>query len=199
MPRSDSPETAAVKGEQSAGPRLRALRLGRGMSLAAVAAEAGVTKGFLSLAERGKSRLSVPTLLRICEVLDVQLGELFEYPSGTIVHGGVPLDMGGTDIEEFMLTPSAEQHLQVVRSVIQPGGGSGGTYTLATTSIFALVLRGSLELTVGGTTRFLAAGDSTTFSARSEHGFINPGPTATEVVWTLVPPLPHGSLHRDGR
>ncbi|MBV6762326.1 helix-turn-helix domain-containing protein [Rhodococcus opacus] len=195
----DSPETAAAAGEQSAGPRLRAFRLAKGMSLAAVAAEAGITKGFLSLAERGKTRVSVPTLLRICDVLDVQLGSLFDYPSGTIVHGGAPLDMGGNDIDEFMLTPSDEEHLQVMRSVIQPGGGSDGTYTLEAESIFALVLSGSMDLTVDGVMRSLGAGDSTTFSARSEHGFVNPGQTVTEVVWSVVPPLPHGDMRRVGR
>jgi len=84
-----------------------------------------------------------------------------------------------------------------MRSVIQPGGGSAGTYRLDAESIFALVLRGRMELTVGTDTWLLEAGDSTTFSARSEHGFVNPGQTVTEVVWTMAPQLPDGGLWRE--
>lgn len=182
-----------------AGPRLRILRQAKGMSLAAVAAEAGITKGFLSLAERGKTRVSVPTLLRICEVLEVQLGSLFDYPDKeAVVHGGTHMDMGGNDIDEFMLTPVDEEYLQVMRSVIRPGGGSDGTYNLDAETIFALVMRGTLDLTVNDETRRMTAGDSTTFSARSMHGFVNPEQTVAEVVWAVTPPLAHGTQRPGG-
>ena len=71
-----------------AGPRLREARLRRGLSLSDVAQAAGVTKGFLSLAERAKTQISVPTLLRICDALDIKLGSLFDYPSETVVGVG---------------------------------------------------------------------------------------------------------------
>lgn len=184
---------AAGVAHESAGPRLRALRQAKGKSLAETAAEAGVTKGFLSLAERGKTRVSVPTLLRLCDALDVQIGALFDYPAEPIVHGGKHIDMGGNDIEEFMLTPSTERHLQAMRSVIQPLGGSDGIYSLDAESIFVLVLSGKLDLTIDGEVRTLDAGDSTTFSARAHHGFVNPGHTVAEVVWVVTPPMRNGA------
>lgn len=70
----------ARSGMGVAGPRLREARLRRGLSLSDVAQAAGVTKGFLSLAERAKTQISVPTLLRICDALDIKLGSLFDYP-----------------------------------------------------------------------------------------------------------------------
>jgi len=172
------------------GPKLRALRESMGISVTELAERAGITKGFLSLAERGKTRVSVPTLLRICDALDVAIGSLFNYPSEPVVHGGVPLYMGGIDLEEFLLTPVDEKHFQVMRSDLQPGGGSQGAYTLDADSIFVLVLYGRLSLEVSGKLIILDAGDSTTFSAREEHNWHNPLNVESQVLWVIAPALP---------
>lgn len=58
--------------------RLRLLRAERGLTLAEMAAKAGVTKGFLSQVEHGMKAPSIPTLLRIANVFGVDLGELFQ-------------------------------------------------------------------------------------------------------------------------
>lgn len=172
------------------GPQLRAIREAKGLSLTELAERAGITKGFLSLAERGRTRLSVPTLLRICDCLDIGIGSLFSYPNEPVVHGGVPLYMGGADLAEFLLTPIEETHFQVMRSVMQPGGGSQGAYALEANSIFVLVVHGQLALEVGGVGMVLEAGDSTTFSAREQHNWHNPLDVESQVVWVIAPPLP---------
>ncbi|MGC0418793.1 helix-turn-helix domain-containing protein [Embleya sp. AB8] len=174
------------------GPRLRELRLAQGLTLVQVAGAAGVTKGFLSLAERGKASVSVPTLLRICDAVGTSIAALFDYPDQDVVRSGIgaPLEMGGIGIEEFLLTPADETHVQVMRTVLSPGGGSGGAYALEAETVFAYMVRGSLELTVDGTVRRLGAGDSTTFSARLEHGWTNPGEVEAEVLWSIAPALP---------
>lgn len=177
-------------GMRDVGPSLRRIRQSQGLLLTAVAEQAGVSKGFLSLAERGQTRVSVPTLLRICAVLGVPIGSLFAYPSERILHGGTPLYMGGVDLQEFLLTPADEPHVQVMRTVMQPGGGSDGAYTLDAETIFVIVLVGRLELDVDGERLILDTGDTTTFSARSRHNWRNPLDTETEVLWVIAPPLP---------
>lgn len=197
MDNAASEQSRSSSGMQLAGPRLREIRQDRGLTLAAVAESAGVTKGFLSLAERGKTQVSVPNLLRICEVLDVQPGSLFDYPDHPdepVVHGGTALEMGGEGLREFLLTPSHETHLQAMRTILEPGGGSGGAYSLQADSIFALVIRGSLELVVDRAPRHLQSGDSLTFPARSTHEWSNPGPVDAEVVWVITAPLPRQEL-----
>jgi transcriptional regulator with XRE-family HTH domain len=84
--------------EGSAGAHLRAIRLGRGLSLTEVATQADVTKGFLSQLERGLTSASVPTLLRICETLQVGVGDLFSYPDEKVLSGGTRIDMGGEGV-----------------------------------------------------------------------------------------------------
>ena len=63
---------AAVDGWMNRlGPKLRELRKERELTLEAVADRAGLTKGFLSLVERGQTTISVPNLLKVCEILGV--------------------------------------------------------------------------------------------------------------------------------
>lgn len=177
-------------GMEDVGPQLRERRLARGLSVTAVAEQSGVSKGFLSLAERGKTRVSVPVLLRICDVLGVTIGSLFTYPENPIVHGGVPLYMGGENLQEYLLTPQNEKWVQVMRSAMLPGGGSGGAYSLETETIFVIVLEGALTLEVGDEVRTLHVGDSTTFSGRTPHNWFNPLETESQVLWVISPPLP---------
>lgn len=186
-------------GMESVGPTLRATRLAQGLSVTFVAEQAGVTKGFISLAERGKTRVSVPVLLRICDVLGITIGSLFTYPDEPIVHGGIPLYMGGVDLQEYLLTPLDEKWVQVMRTTMQPGGGSDGAYTLDAESIFVVVLQGQLSLEVGGEVRILETGDSTTFSARSPHNWFNPLSTESQVIWVISPPLPLGNGDTDAQ
>jgi transcriptional regulator with XRE-family HTH domain len=178
------------------GPKLRDARRNKALTLEEVADRAGVTKGFLSLVERGRAAISVPNLLRVCEALGVSVGSLFDYPDADVVRSGLgaPLEMGGEGIREYLLTPAAERHVQVMRTVLEPGGGSGGAYTLESETVFVVVVRGSLHLAVDGREFLLEAGDCHTFSARSAHAWDNPAPHESEVLWSIAPPIPRDDL-----
>ena len=189
----DSSTGGATQGtpdpESSTGARLREIRLGSGLSLTQVARDADVTKGFLSQLERGLTSASVPTLLRICDVLNIGVGELFAYPDDTVIEGGSRIDMGGEGVTEYLLSAADSTAFQVFRSVIEPGGGTGGPYQLSATSIFALGLRGTTRVIVAGETRVLSVGMSTSFSGHDLHQFDNVGTTVSEILWVLAPPL----------
>lgn len=96
--------------------------------------------------------------------------------------------MGGHGIEEFLLMPAEERHVQVMRTILRPGGSSGGAYSLEAETVFAHLVRGTLRLSVDGEPRFLEAGDATAFSARAARVWDNPG--EDEVLWSIAPALP---------
>jgi len=173
------------------GPKLRALRTERQLTLETLAERAGLTKGFLSLVERGQTTISVPNLLRLCDILGVSVGYLFDYPESAVVRSGhgTPVGMGGSGIREFLLTPGSERNVQVMRTVLQPGGGTGGSYALDAETTVVFVVRGRLRLVVDGQESLLDAGDCCTFSARDVHGWDNPGETESEVLWVIAPPI----------
>lgn len=136
------------------GSRLRILRETRALSLAELARAAGLTKGYLSKVEREMATPSTATLLVLCDALGISLGELFEStPHHGVIRASerVPISLGGEGISESLISPSGERRLQVLHSIIQPGGGSGpDLYSLPSEVEFAFVLSGSISLTVEG-------------------------------------------------
>jgi transcriptional regulator with XRE-family HTH domain len=192
-------EDAAVEGGgRPTGGRLRAAREAQRLTLAQVAEEVGLTKGFLSKVERDLATPSVASLLRLCTALGLSVGDLFtEAPDrGDLIRADAypSIGFGGAGMAEALLTPLRERRLQVIHSVIGPGGGSGDeTYELPIDVEFVLVLEGELHLTIGAHTHQMAEGDAMTFGPQAPHSFRNPAPSAvTKVLWVLTPALPIG-------
>lgn len=166
----------------------------RGLSLSQLAARTGLTKGFLSQVERDMTSPSVATLVRLCDVLEVAVGNLVEGTPGPVVRAAdrAAISFGGEGVAEFRLTPAGERRLLVLQSDIAPGGGSGDeAYALASDAEFVLVLDGLLDIDVGGAHHRLAGGDALTFDAGAEHRWANPSAVRpTRVLWVLSPALP---------
>jgi transcriptional regulator with XRE-family HTH domain len=74
-----APEIAAVLAE--VGPRLKRVRVRRGVTLTELAAETGISKSTLSRLETGQRKPSLELLLPIAEVHQVPLDELVGAPA----------------------------------------------------------------------------------------------------------------------
>ncbi|MDF0528785.1 XRE family transcriptional regulator [Tsukamurella sp. 8F] len=181
-------------GDVRIGEVLKAARLARRRTLADVAREVDITKGYLSKLERDTVSASVATLVKLCAALDIPMGSLFEGPSvGDVVRSGAypPIAFGGDGVREFLLTTGGERRLQTILSEIVPGGGSGDeAYALPADVAFAFVLDGVLDIAfTGAATVQLSAGDGFTFDPRRRHTF-RAGPDGARVLWSLAPALP---------
>jgi transcriptional regulator with XRE-family HTH domain len=73
----DQPMDKVERTARDIGRRLRSARLGAGLTLADVAARAGVSEGFLSKLERGHSNASIANLLQLTDAVGLGLDELF--------------------------------------------------------------------------------------------------------------------------
>jgi transcriptional regulator with XRE-family HTH domain len=195
------PSASSGKGTRQAGPdgtrigaQLKAARLAARKSMAEVAGQAGLTKGFVSKLERDQANVSVASLIRLCEALDVSVGSLFEASTGEVVRRDAypPINFGGSRIKEYLLTPSGEKRVQAILSDIEPDGGSGDEpYSLPADVEFVFVLAGQLQLTVAGEQVTLEQGDAFTFPASTQHTFRVPKPVGrTQVLWVFSPALP---------
>jgi transcriptional regulator with XRE-family HTH domain len=180
------------------GAQLKAARLAARMSMADVAEQAGLTKGYVSKLERDLANVSVAALIRICAVLDVSVGSLFQAPKGEVVRRGAypPINFGGRGVTEYLLTPSGEKRLQAILSDIEPAGGSGDEpYSLPADVEFVFVLSGQLQITVPEGQITLDQGDAYTFPAGIQHTFrALSAPGRTQVLWVFSPALPDTSL-----
>jgi transcriptional regulator with XRE-family HTH domain len=203
------PSASSRNGARQAGPdgtrigaQLKAARLAARKSMAEVAEQSGLTKGFVSKLERDLANVSVASLIRLCEALDVPVGSLFQESRGEVVRRDAypPINFGGSGVEEYLLTPSGEKRMQVILSNIEPGGGSGDEpYSLPSDVEFVFVLAGQLHITVAGEQTTLEQGDAFTFPASTQHTFrVAPPAGQAQVLWVFSPALPDTGIDVQG-
>jgi len=177
------------------GARLRASRLAQGLTLEQLAQAAGLTKGFISRIERDETMPSVPALVQICQALSLPVGNLFEEPD--IQRVALPeaplINMGGVGAIERLVTPRAEDRLQVLRSSLDPNASGGDALYTVNCSVETLhVVSGEVEIVFSDRSERLSPGDTVTFPGRTPHTW-RAGASGAEAVWILVPAAWSGS------
>ncbi|GMB79311.1 helix-turn-helix domain-containing protein [Shinella zoogloeoides] len=186
-------QTPKIPSKQS--PRIGHLLRGRrrelDLTLDAVAEATSLTKGFLSEVERDKTSPSVASLVRLCEVLNMPVGDLFSSPESAIVRADerAPIKFGGTGVSDHLLTPSSSVRFQAIWSEIEPGGTGGEQlYSLRAEEEFVIVVSGELALVLEDETFILKEGDAMTFDPRRPHTFYNPSKTEpTTTIFVMTP------------
>ena len=176
------------------GPRVRAARRLRGMTLNDLAAVTGYSASLLSRVENGKTVPSIPTLLRLSKALDVDLVSFFKGDGDTTVLSkphqrqrlkGLPHSQE-TELE--ILVPPAEGRLIEAFLVKLGPGGHGGKPLSHEGEELGYVIEGRLELTVAGRTYVAEPGDSFHFPTNLQHSYRNVGNGTTALIWVNTPP-----------
>ena len=172
------------------GAKLRSARKLRGLTLDQVAQAAGLTKGFVSRLERDDVSPSVASLVGVCEVLGLRVGDLFDPPVTSVIRAGEGrlINFGGSGAVERLVTPGTQSELEVIHSVVEPGGTGGEElYALASDVECVYVLAGTIEVVLENGSELLERGDSMTFPGSTPHTWRNPGARPCEVLWMLAP------------
>ena len=175
------------------GAGLRQARRDRAMTLRQVAQAAGVTESFLSQVERDIASPSIATLRRIAVALGMSIGEILDQagPHGQLVRAADRrvVTYPGLDARDEFLTDGTNARLQVIMSIIEPGGGTGTeAYAHESDEECLIVLEGALYLWVGEEEYRLATGDAIRYSSRVPHRNENPGPGTARVLFVVTPP-----------
>ena len=192
--------TAAARpgreGRVRLGGRLRHAREAARLSLADVAARAGVTASFLSRVERDETSPSVASLVAICDALGLAMAELFAVPRTTLVRRAERPRIAdlpkAADVVDTLLTPAGERHVTVLETICAPGGSGGDApYTLASEAEVCFVLEGRVEVLVGDEAFLLEPGDALTFGAAVPHTWRTAdADRGARILWILAPALP---------
>jgi transcriptional regulator with XRE-family HTH domain len=172
--------------------RLRAQRMRKSMSGRELAAAVNVTPGFISQLERGLSTPSVATLLRICGVLGVQIGDLFTEPrpvNRVVRRNQRPVyTVPKTGFEEARISADPRGNVEVVWSRMSPGGGTGEELLChGSETECVYILKGKLNVVVGEEEYVLKQGDCLTFPGNMPHGPFNRSRNDVELLWVTVP------------
>jgi len=182
----------SVPGENAASPgqRFRRLRQRRGLSLAQVARATGVSIGFLSALERGQMTASVGTLRRIARYYRTNILSLFEpaKDNSRLVRPEERKVLETTKGVRMELLAWGNTVMEPHLFRIQPGGGSGESYTHEGEE-FLHLLRGEFEIWLNQHEHYvLKPGDSLYFESSTPHRWQNPGKTESWLLWINTPP-----------
>ncbi|GGF61783.1 transcriptional regulator [Azorhizobium oxalatiphilum] len=177
------------------GPNLRQLRTEKGLTLDRLATASALTRGYLSLVERGLKTPSITALLRLAEALGVNIAQLFDLnakPSAqyTLTRNGeamqgpdggfglFPLAAGRTRkmMEPFLMTPDMKP---AVRS--DPRWAHGGEELL-------FVVSGRIAIQLGAEELEMSAGDCLYFEGEIKHEVRSVGPVRAQVLVVIALP-----------
>jgi transcriptional regulator with XRE-family HTH domain len=178
------------------GPILREVRERRGMTLRELASKAGLSGSLISQIERNKVSPAIDTLLKLVDVLDMDLDHVFkDFKKDRSVNLVRAEDrkrttVAGTVYERLSHTVSSspERRIEAYYLKIPPGGSSGSDAYGHIGEELGVVLSGKGECAVGNRAYELAEGDSISFSSASPHRLRNTGKKPLAAFWVVTPP-----------
>ena len=160
------------------GPKIRALRLAKGLGLAQLGEHTGLSAGMLSKLERGQVFPTLPTLLRIALVFGVGLDHFFsegaQAPILEVVRAADRLGLPNTPqgepafFFESLDFPVPDRKLEAYLADFPVDGPSSEPHAHHGVELI-YVIRGALTLGIHGREEVLETGDSIYFDARFEH------------------------------
>ncbi len=175
------------------GERLRTVRKKHGLSQREIAKRTGITNSTISLIEKNRISPSVASLKKILGGLPMSLSAFFGgdslpdekifYSAGELIElasSGISIRQVGANLEGRKLqinheryAPGADTGVEMLNHVGEEGG---------------IVVRGQIELSVGGKSKKLEEGDAYYFSSGLPHRFRNLGTEECEIVSAVTPP-----------
>jgi transcriptional regulator with XRE-family HTH domain len=173
------------------GTLLRTCRKKQKLTLKTVAEKASISEGFLSQVENDVNSPSVDTLLRICNALGVNAGDLLSQISKrekvVLIRKTEwdDIDLSHTGFVTRRFFPP--EHRTVIDSavlVIEPGKSIPVRQNIKNGQEILCVLKGSIELMIGDEALFMEEGDSVHYWSNPEGQKITNSSTRTSfVLW----------------
>lgn len=198
------------------GNRIREERLKRRLTLERFGKRTGLSKSYISQVERGQVNPSVSSLKKIAGQLGISVVQLFstdqspqenstelmtvreEKLTGLRYAEDVRvvrsdrrkrIMLPGSAIEYDMLVPDLNRRMEIFYVRAAPGEHSGEEPLINPPGEkFGLVLKGTVEITVGDEVFILQAGDSIYYPAHFPHAWRCKGDDPIEILWVMTPP-----------
>ena len=175
------------------GAHLKAVRQMYGLSQRELAKRAGVTNGLISLIEQNRVSPSVSSLKKVLDGVPMALADFFTLDLASkpqvFFRKEELADIGTGSVELRLVGGRLSSRSMAVRHEKYPPGADTGEEMLTHAGEEGgVVVRGRIELTVGGEVRILGAGDAYYFRSPLPHRFRNPGREDCEIVSASAPP-----------
>jgi len=185
-----SPDTVAA----AVGRNVRALRHQRRMTIDALAAAAGVSRGTVIQIETARGNPSIGTLVGLAAALRVGVASLVDgdaEPRVVVRRGAEAAQLwtsaaGSSAV--FRIGTDPPDVVELWDWTLQPGDGfDGDAHPMGTQEVLS-VLEGRLGLRVGRSEQILDAGDTVLFQAHAPHRYHGAGLTPVRFVMVVLQP-----------
>lgn len=177
---------AANETAPNVGPRIRAMREQRKLSMRALAERCALSVNAISLIERGENSPTVSSLHLLARALGVSITEFFEDShEHAVVHvkHGQRLTAQGTGVlMESLGIGLRNQQLEPFMVTVEPGAGGSGEPIVHAGQEFVYCVSGTLLYRIGDHPYCLEGGDSLLFEASQPHDFQNTGSTSARMI-----------------
>lgn len=180
------------------GAQIRRFRQARGLTLQEMAERSGLSRSFLSEAERGMSSMTLTSLQRIAEALGMTLAEFFQPPSAEQVG---PRIVRVAERTEFRLETTEhtiysslagsfpDKLLEPVLVTLLPNQRHRVQAYSHPGEEFGMVLEGTMTLWVGDQEYDLGPGDSIHMPSTIPHNWENRTDQPVRAIWVVTPRL----------
>jgi transcriptional regulator with XRE-family HTH domain len=176
------------------GARIRDRRKALDLNLKQLAEKTGFTSSFISLVERDKTSLSIESLIKIAEALDVPFFHFTRTNANTttpVVRAGerVKLTFPRIDLVSELLVPDLRGRLEVFVSRGRPNTGNIARIPAHDSEEVIFVMKGSLRVQLHELNYDLAEGDSIYFHLSALRAIYVQGEHEAMWLTVITPPV----------
>jgi transcriptional regulator with XRE-family HTH domain len=181
------PTPPSAKSEVHVGDIVRHLRNAHHLSVRTLADKCGFSPSFISQVELRQASPSIASTERIASALGVTLGEFFravDPPLPAIIrsHSRSVIQSEWSRAKIEALGPFSDSKLEPMIITIQPGGASGHKPYVRQGEQLAVVLKGTVELTLEGEIHDLKRGDAAGIPAGNRHCWRNKSKRPAQIL-----------------
>ena len=177
------------------GYSIRTHRKNAEMTLVELAKKTDFSISYLSQIERNLLTPSIATLRKLADALGIPAGQLMLKDAGSanapvaVVRRNErkQLAFPGSNIHYELLTPDMRRRASLLWVEAPPGSESGPSFAHEGED-GVVVLKGAIDVEVGGVWHHLESGDSIYFNAGIPHRWRNSGSALAQAVWLSTPP-----------
>lgn len=178
------------------GERLRAVRRAAGKTLDVAASQAGITKGYLSRIENGRSSPSIAILSSLAAVYGVPMGAIFDAGGGndvfSLVRANERLEIIRDGSEtgyrfEAIAFRKTQRMVETFIVTMPPGVARKHPYRHAGEELF-FILEGRCRFLYGSEEYVLEAGDTVYFDSSIDHRGDAHGDVTAVALAVVIPP-----------
>jgi transcriptional regulator with XRE-family HTH domain len=173
------------------GRKIRDLRLRRGFTVQQLAAASGLSKGFISQVENGRTSPSLATLRDLAMALKTSVAYLVveeeQVPHVVRTQERPRVHVGGNTSKVEVLSAQPKRNLELLMAELPPGMSAGDKRHYHHGEECMLCLEGRVSVACGDHRLVLEAGDSCHIDGRMPHAIENCGPGIARVLIAMTP------------